>query len=535
MRIVDLYPSQGCFAPGQPVSLLAEIESEMAAQITLRLHICHLGNEPQLVEETRSLAAGSQTVRLDWIPPFNPAGYSTTLELLSQDSTPLSSGSTSFDVLNRWTDFPRYGFLSDFAVDRVNADETMRGLVSFHINGLQFYDWQYRHDQLLPPADDYIDPLGRPLSLKTVRNLVDSAHRYGIAALPYLAVYGASAHFWRAHPDWALYDENRKAIAFGDDFLGLMDPSADGPWSRHLLNESMRVLEAIPFDGLHIDQYGQPRLAWDSRRELVDLPGAFVSFIQAAREQHLGQAILFNAVDNWPIEPLSGAPLDFMYIEVWPPDVKYRDLARIVLDAVRLSSGKPVVIALYLPADRPENVQLANALILACGGTRIELGEQARLLADPYFPKHEAISPALLSAMRRFYDYAVRDGEWLQAYDLPAAERSQWADGQLNPDFVETSDSIWSVARQHAGALTLQFVNFTGLNAEPQWDQPHPEPTTCRNISVRVRSPIRPGRVCWDCPEGSGGPQALDFEYSDGELAFILPQIQFAGLIHIHE
>src|SRR4026209_396893 len=109
-----------------------------------------------------------------------------------------------------------------------------------------------------------------------------------------------------------------------------MDPSAGSLWSQHLLAESGRALQSIPFDGLHIDQYGDPKLASDSKHNSVNLPQAFVDFIQAASDQHPNQTILFNAVGNWPIEALVESSVDFMYIEVWPPDVEYRHLAEIV-------------------------------------------------------------------------------------------------------------------------------------------------------------------------------------------------------------
>jgi dextranase len=535
MQILDFYPSQGCFRPSQVVTLLLEMESGEHVRVNNRLYIRHLAGEPQMVHGQQALYPGVQTISFEWMPPAGPGGYAAWVELLAEDGEIAARASTAFDVLQVWTDFPRYGFLSEFSADRIDPDLTFNHLVRFHINGLQFYDWQYRHDRLLPSTDDYLDPLGRPMSLRAVRRLVDSAHRHGMAALPYLAVYAASASFWRAHPDWALYDEDQNAIPFGEDFLGLMNPSANSPWTKHLLAECARTLGSIPFDGLHIDQYGEPKRVWDAQREPVDLPRAFVDFIRAAREQHADQSILFNAVGNWPVEALSAAPLDFMYIEVWPPEVKYLDLKRLVLKAVNLSKGKPVVIALYLPEDRPANVLLANALILACGGLRIELGEQVRLLADPYFPKHQVIAPDLLSAMRKFYDFAVRNGEWLRPYHLPDIEREQWSKGSLNPEFVRVPDSIWSVVRQYDEGRVIHFVNFTGLREEARWDEAHASPTPCRDVPVCIRGPQKPKCLSWDCPEQTQGPRPLDFEYSNGELQFLLPQINYLGLLHIDE
>jgi len=200
MRILDFYPSQGSFAPGETVTFLADLETSIPQDLTLRIFIQHLINQPAVIEQTFQLAVGEQTIRMNWMSPAEPAGYSAQLELLS----PTLHATTAFDVLSSWTDFPRYGFLTDFSASRADPETVLKKLTRFHINGLQFYDWQYRHDQLLAPTAEYIDPLGREMSLASIRKLVDIAHEHGMASMPYLAIYAASADFWRAHPDWAL-------------------------------------------------------------------------------------------------------------------------------------------------------------------------------------------------------------------------------------------------------------------------------------------------------------------------------------------
>jgi len=531
MRIVDFYPSQGSFAPGEAVTFFIELETFNSQDITLRIFIRHLTEQPIVIEKQLLLTPGEQTVQMQWTPRAQPAGYSARLEILS----PALHATTAFDVLSKWTDFPRYGFLTDFSASRADPETVLKKLTRFHINGLQFYDWQYRHDQLLAPAEEYIDPLGRVMSLASVRRLVDLAHQYGMAAMPYLAIYAASVDFWRAHPDWALYDEIGQPIAFGENFLGLMNPSAGSPWSGYLLAEGARALQGISFDGLHIDQYGDPKQAWDSQHNAVDLPQTFVDFIQSASDQHPDQTILFNAVGNWPIEALAESEVDFMYIEVWPPDVEYRHLAEIVLNAVRRSHGKAVVIAHYLPASRPANNLLADAVIVACGGTRIELGEDARLLSDPYFPKHEEIAPELYLALRQLSDFTVRNGEWLSSYTLSDVEKNGWAAGDLNPRFIAADDSVMTVARRYRKALSIQLVNFNGLDPHQRWDEAHAAPAPCQNISIKIQIDNRPSQIFWDCPELTAGPEALDFEYTDKTLTFQIPQISYIGLVAIYE
>jgi len=530
MRIVDFYPSQGSFSLGESIKLFIEIETFYSKNISLQIFIQHLAEQPVILEHQYQIEPGIQTLQIEWRPPEKTAGYSARL-LIDQDN----QAATAFDILASWTDFPRYGFLSDFSASRSDPETAIKKLTRFHINGLQFYDWQYRHDQLLAPTEEYIDPLGRTMSLPTVRKLVDTAHKYGMVAMPYLAIYAASNDFWRAHPDWALYDEAGNPIAFGDNFLGLMDPSEGSSWSQHLLDEGTRTLQGIPFDGLHIDQYGAPKRAWNANHTNVDLPQAFVDFIQSASNQHTDKTVLFNAVGNWPVEALAESAVNFMYIEVWPPDLEYRRLAEIVLNAVRLSQGKAVVIAHYLPANRPANNLLADAVILACGGTRIELGEESRLLSDPYFPKHEEIAPDLYAELRHLADFTVRDGEWLRPYTLSTVEKEAWSESELNPKFISIDASIMTLARHHPKTLVVQMVNFSGLDFHQQWDVIHAAPTPCENIPVKIQTPKQPAQIFWDCPEQLEGPQAIDFEYSNRVLTFHIPQINYTGLVAIHE
>lgn len=535
MRMIDFYPAKGSFSPGERILFLVELETPSSESARVQIFIRHFSEQVAVLESIAYLVTGKQTIQIEWDPLTQPAGYSARVEILSIGGTHISTATTAFDVLSNWTDFPRYGFLTDFSAARQDPESVLKNLTRFHINGLQFYDWQYRHDQPLAQTDEYIDPLGREISLGTVKKLVEVAHRYGMAAMPYLAIYGASAEFWRAHPDWALYDEAGNPIAFGENFLGLMDPSPGCLWSHHLLEECNRALEHIAFDGLHIDQYGDPKRAWDSHGNSVDLPMSFVDFIQSASDQHPSKTILFNAVGNWPIEALAKSAVDFLYIEVWPPAVEYLHLAEIVLMAVQHSHGKAVVVALYLPARHPANNLLADAVILACGGTRIELGEDGHLLSDPYFPKHEEISPEVSIQLRRFSNFMVRNGEWLRPYNLSPTDREKWSQSMFNPEFISINDSIWTVVRSYPKAMVIQLVNLTGLYRHQHWNEVHSTPAACKDVILRLQSPVRPAQILWDCPEQTSGPQILESEYSDGTLKVRIPKINFIGLVVIHE
>ena len=505
--MVDLYPARGMFKPGELVRVFLECEAREAGAYTFTVQIFRGLDIFFTRKEVKTLEVGfNKVVFAGLVPGEAPAGYGFEVTY-SDTSAVLEKAETTFDVLSDWTSFPRYGFLSDFSNSRTDADETIQTLAKYHINGLQFYDWQYRHDELLPPQDEYLDPLNRPLSLKITRKLIAAAHEQGMAALPYLAVYAASADFWRAHPEWMLYDTEHNSIPFGENFLGIMNPTAGSPWQLHLLAQCQKVLAALPFDGLHIDQYGDPKTGYDAEGQVVEIPQAFGDFVRAASAQHPGRPVLFNAVGNWPINELAASPVAFNYIEVWPPDVKYLDLVRIVRNAHKLSGQKPVVIALYLPAERTINNQLADALIFSAGGTRIELGENGRLLTDPYFPKHSAISEKLNVSLRKSLDCIVRYEEWIGPLVAESTLPELNIPVGVEPFFRETT---------HGASLCLVNLNN---GDELTWNSEHAEPAEYGVFDLEIDLGFTPEKVWLINPDSSTlAPLALEYHVQDGKV-----------------
>ncbi len=523
MQILECAPTRGFFKPHETIEIKVRLKADHPVAAKLRLTVSHMQTTVAQQEQDVPAFLGESWFEFI-VPPISsqPQGYGLKVELFDLAGDVLDCRYSAVDTLYDWTDFPRYGFLTDFTAQRTDLDAALDTMAAYHLNGIQFYDWQYRHDTLISAVEEFVDPLGRSLSMKTVRSLIDGAHRRGMAAMPYLAVYAASLDFWSAHPDWGLFDEQGKALDF-EGFLGLMDPTSGSPWIAHLTAECERVLAEMPFDGLHVDQYGEPKIAYNSRGAAVDLSQAFKDFVSQLKTAFPDQAVVFNAVGNWPIDELAASPQDFVYIEIWPPKVTFKDVLQIVSEARAKSGGKPVVIALYLPAERTVNIRLANAVIMACGGSRIELGENGRLLSDPYFPKHEERSPILVEVMRSYQDFLVRYGELLG----PAAENMTEMEGLLLPQ------DVIAVSRRNGATWGLSLINFSGLET-PRWDEPQVAPTPLRDVFISMSLPEQPEKI-WVASPDAVSPElnALPFTWQDEKVKLTLPMLDFWSLLVI--
>ncbi|MAS35547.1 MAG: hypothetical protein CL610_16160 [Anaerolineaceae bacterium] len=525
------------YQPGDPVNLTIRAAAGQRATVT----VSYLNRVIATFEA--DLLDGTATV--DYTPPpETPRGYGLTVVITVANGDVVAEASTAFDVLDHWIQSPRYGFLTEFAPGRDNIDETMDWLRRYHVNGLQFYDWQYRHETLMPPTSDYRDLLDKQMSLDTIKALIAAAQDSNIAAMPYTAIYGASWSFYEAHPDWALFQYPGRPYAFGDNYLAIMNPAPDSPWTDHLLGEFRRVLAETNFDGIHIDQYGAPMVGLDHDNQRVRLDEAFPAFINATAalvDEARGDTgvTIFNAVRNWPMPAVAPSDQDAVYIEVWEPYRDFIDLHRIVVEAQKLGNQKPVILAAYMSPAWAANVRLANAMIFASGGYHIELGEPGVLLADPYFPKFETMTPTMQQVMQRYYDFRVRYENVLYPGAVDATTERASA---LSIAGVETlawngtKDAVAVIVRQGDDFETFSLVNLLGI-AHSYWEQALPAAPTVQHdlhVQVRVSKPVR--QVWAASPDFDNiAPQTVPFTTGSdavgSTISFNLSELQYWQII----
>lgn len=531
------------YHPGETVhiNMTLEAQFEKKEYLKIRAMIFYLMSEIEEIQETFILEGSTQSIELSWSPPPEaPQGYGIDLCVYSETGENLDCVSKAFDVLNTWTETPRYGFLSDFYTDRVDITQTIRDITDYHINGLQFYDWMYRHEQLLTDKEPYRDLLNRELSLETVKSLISAAHERNIAAMPYTAIYAASIPFYEQHKDWALYGHDGKPIFFGENFLVYMDPRPGSPWIDYLLDQFDQVLDTIPFDGIHLDQYGDPKQGYDIYGNKFSLEKPLADTINLTKElvlQHRKDgAVVFNAVTNWPVESVAPSQQDLVYIEVWPPYIWFDDLHTLITQAQTLGAGKPVVLAAYIDPELEHNIRLVDAIIFASGGGHIELGESHAMLSDAYFPKYKVMSPELAEVIQRYYDFVVRYQDVIGSRTrdaTPEYARNISIDG-ISTSPSQRKDKVWPIVRQSEEFLAINLINLRGIDSVEWAKELENAPLTLGISKVRLSGFERKIEGVWlaSPDEQNISLIPLDFTQDDeNTIIFEIPSLKYWDLI----
>src|SRR5690606_10832339 len=247
------------------------------------------------------------------------------------------------DVSSDWGKFPRYGYLADFmAMDVQEQEQIIDKLNRYRINGVQFYDWQWKHHIPLKlegeqPASQWPEIANRLVSYDTVKNYIDLAHEKNMMAMNYNLLFGAfeDAEQDGVQREWGLFkdpllktqDKHPLPDSWASDIM-LYNP-ANTDWQQYLLNEEKKVFQHLPFDGWHVDQLGDRGVLYDGDAQKINLAETYVPFLQKAK-QELGVDLVMNAVGQFGQANIAQAPVQFLYTEVWDGHPQYRNLKDIV-------------------------------------------------------------------------------------------------------------------------------------------------------------------------------------------------------------
>ena len=522
---LDVRPERGWHAPGAPVVLLVDVPSEAppALPADVEVEVTRLGQPVRFVRG--SVLAARTPVDLG---AFDEGSYAVSVRVGDL------AAATAFDVMADANARPRYGFVTDFRPGRADSAAVADSLREFHLSHVQFYDWMYRHAQLLPPTDEFVDTLGRELSLEVVRDFVGAIHDAGARALAYAAVYAAGKEYAALHPEQLVHHVDGTPWMLGD-FLWNTDLRPGSGWSRHIVDQMGRAVERVGFDGLHLDQYGDPKFATVADGVVVDFAEAFPVFIDAVRDRLPGATLIFNNVNDFPTRSTIRARQDATYIEVWSPHDHHADLVDLVRRGRDLAPTRPVILAAYLEpfaeACGPAEVaaaKLALATTWAEGGQYLLFGERHGALVHPYYPNYATLDGPAVQTLRRFADFSVACGDLL--FDPGLRECTTNLMGGINLDVVvegvptsayPTSGAVWVRVSARGSRVVIQLVDFR-TQSDGRWNHTRQETGECDAVTVRVRAASADAPAWFGHPMGGPAlhelPVATDGEYHVVEL-----------------
>lgn len=563
--LADVYPDRAQYRPGETVRILAEIcnPGKAARQISLQLLVFKQERIVYQYEKRIGLYGIESSIEEFTFSLLDEKRQGFGVKIcLHTDSGAAQAMSTAFDIAEKWSDAPRYGFLADFYKEDEEDTQDVAQMAKYHLNVVQFYDWMYRHEDLLPKEEYFSDALGRKLSAKAIRNKIRDCHEKGMTVLAYGAIYGAGKEFARRHADWVFYNNAGRMQGF-ENWINIMDIEPESPWCGHIIGEYEKAIREFGFDGIHMDTYGFPKTAFSrlgGPEKLVSVKKCFPPLIRNTREKlrpaRADVGLIFNAVSNWGVEEVAPSEVDAVYIEVWAPFDRYFHLYGLIEKAKRLGGGKQVILAAYYKpfsegghtrVEYAENsFRLTSAVIFASGGYQILLGEKNGILTEGYYVRYATLRPEFCRTVRDYYDFIVRYADLL--YDPDFTDNTMTCANGINTEFVFENgrfssygepDKVWTILKEKPGHKTINLINLTGIGSDIWNEEKSRRPETLRGIRVRALIDERVKSITVASPDFDACEmQKLDLSLESGGtrgnyVVFDIPELEVWDLIDI--
>ncbi len=427
-----------------------------------------------------------QEVGADWVLVLTNGTYS--VEVLDAENELLCDEITT--VGTHQGERPVHGFATSFEDDDVEEIVTWHRALRTTV--VQIYDWMSSYTAPLGDAGDWKDPSNRPVSLTALRALASELGSMGAVTHAYAPIYAVGNDFASANPETLLYEDNGQAIRFLDQIV-IANPG-NVQWQQHFVSAYGRAMDAVGFDGLHVDTYGYPRLAFDWNGAPVDMRAAYESFLNFLREARPDDLISFNQVNGVPsAAKLPGGPW-FRYCEIWPPNVSWRHFEGL-LDRSSGAAGvvpthrdsEPIVrgsLACYPPVwsvNSPtvlddessregslRTVLLTDAIATMLGTSALIFGDKSAALCDPYYPKNARLTADEAATVIRWRRFALRcrdlfiDGEDTSWYEINDENGSVGVSSSHPVAPEPLGGKIFARVFQSTDLVTVGVLDLTG-------------------------------------------------------------------------
>lgn len=543
---VKISTDKACYAPGDEITFTIDKALPATAKVRYR-HLSKVIAENSISGKTWKWQA----------PAGDYTGYM--VDVYDKvNGKEVIYGSIGVDVSSNWSRFPRYGFLSAYPkMTKSSIDFVINNLNRYHINGLQFYDWEYEHHQPLAgtpsnPDSVWQEIANREVYMTTVKGYIAAAHACNMKAMSYNLAYGALSDGPAdgVLDQWYLYTDqnhqNKKVFKLDPSmfksYIWLLDPSNPG-WQQYIADNTNKMYQVYDFDGYHIDQLGDQGTVYNYNGQQVNLPAGFESFIKAMKSYSPNKDLVMNAVNQFGQQDIAASPVDFLYTEVWGPNDGYKDLARIIENNDSYSNDtKKSVLTAYMDYNLANNpgyfntpgVIMTDAVIFAFGGDHLEMGEH--MLGKEYFPNNNLqMKGDLRDAMVHYYDFLVayenllRDGGTLNNPQVACT------DGKISVNqWPPQLGNVAVTGRDMGSKQVIHLLNYAGANSlnwrDTNGTQTTPNTFTSVKLSYQTTKTVT--KVWMASPDYEDGtPQNLNFTQNGNTITFTLPSLKYWDMV----
>ena len=289
---------------------------------------------------------------------------------------------TAIDASKSWTRFPRMGYLSHFkptAPEGTDGHTTYEAFLfqkpqdyidklsrDYHINALQYYDWQYRHEQPVATGDLadkwplwYRDTYA---SKKTITDYIQDAGKANIGSLAYSMAYAANDNYDTntIKDEWRLREDNGSYWVrdLGEQWWVPTPKGVDKPkshqfmmnvnnadWRTYITGQYKTQKTEFKFDGTHIDTLGQTSKK-DASGNPVDLTDGLAALVDDTYK-NVGGQVGINLPDGAGSEKINKASAAYMYTELWDHNETNAQVASYLQSARNNADNKPQIVAAY--------------------------------------------------------------------------------------------------------------------------------------------------------------------------------------------
>lgn len=369
-HVTRAYTDKSTHEPGKQATITAEASTEG----TVHFSVSHLGTEIDSGDATveNGKATWSYTT-----PNEDGQGY-----LVTATGGDGTHAETAIDASKSWTRFPRMGYLSHFkptAPEGTDGHTTYEAFLfqkpqdyidklsrDYHINALQYYDWQYRHEQPVAKGDLadkwplwYRDTYA---SKKTITDYIQDAKNANMGSLAYSMAYAANDNYDTntIKDEWRLREDNGSYWVrdLGEQWWVPTPKGVDKPKSHQFMmnvnNEDWRTYitgqyktqkTEFKFDGTHIDTLGQTSKK-DASGNPVDLTDGLAALVDDTYK-NVGGPVGINLPDGAGSEKINKASAAYMYTELWDHNETNAQVASYLQSARNNAGNKPQIVAAY--------------------------------------------------------------------------------------------------------------------------------------------------------------------------------------------